>query len=238
MTPHNDGRFNKLNIEYWRGLLSGDDFHGQTLASCIRVIHADIVGVWNLPNKDRVCPFFSSEVVMLCLLGISVPFQQGVQGRNFSSCSGFKWVSQCHVKVSTTFVLWIITGFNEHISIDLRRDLRGLPIITGIGERAIRPLLYVVGFNPFFSTEKIRLVVGYIIDLTFILCRVFNSRNVSPLEVQSAINDFAGSSLKTSIHNDIRSFIKPVPQFESHDNDVIVAKIRDVTLRNCEGVMP
>jgi hypothetical protein len=45
------------DIEYWRSLWSGDVFRGQSLASCIKVIHADIVGVWNLPNKDNVCLF-------------------------------------------------------------------------------------------------------------------------------------------------------------------------------------
>jgi hypothetical protein len=124
--------------------------------------------------------------------------------------------------------------FNEPISIDRRRDLRGLQIITVIGGRALHPLLYVVGFNPFFSKENICLVVGYIIDLLLILCRVFSSRNVSSGEIQSAINNFAGSSLKTSIHNDISSFINTVPQFQYHDNDVIIAKITDLTLRNCD----
>jgi hypothetical protein len=124
--------------------------------------------------------------------------------------------------------------FNELISIDLKRDLRGLTIVTGIGGRAIYPPLYVVGFNPFFSTEKICLLVGYIIDLTLILCRVFSSHNVSPGQVQSAIKTFAGSGLKTSIHNDIRSFITTVPQLQYHDNDVIIAKIRDLTLKNCD----
>ena len=80
-------------------------------------------------------------------------------------------------------------------------------------------------------------MVGYIVDLTLILCRVFRSPgNVLRREVQSAINDFAESSLKTSIHNDISSFITTVPQFQypSHDNDVIIAKIRDLSLRNCD----
>ena len=48
------------DIEYWRGLWSSDDFRGQTLANCIEVIHADIIDVWNLPDKDRVRLFFSS----------------------------------------------------------------------------------------------------------------------------------------------------------------------------------
>ena len=78
-------------------------------------------------------------------------------------------------------------------------------------------------------------MVGYIVDLTLILCRVFRSPgNVSRGDVQSAINNFASSGLKTSIHSDISSFITTVPQFQYHDNDVIIAKIKDLTLRNCD----
>ena len=53
--PLDKGQLNKFDpIEYWDGLASSDDFAGRTLASCVEVIHADIVGVWNLPDKDRV----------------------------------------------------------------------------------------------------------------------------------------------------------------------------------------
>jgi hypothetical protein len=126
--------------------------------------------------------------------------------------------------------------FNKPIFIDLiqkARELRGWPIITRTGGLALHPLLYGVGFNPFFSKEKICLVVGYIVDLTLILCSVFRSPgNVSPGGVQSMIDNFASSSLKTSIHNDISNFIRMVPQFQYHDDDVIIAKIKDLTLRN------
>ena len=50
-----------VDVEYWRGLWSGDDFLGQSHANCIEVIHADIVGVWNLPDEDRVCLFLPSR---------------------------------------------------------------------------------------------------------------------------------------------------------------------------------
>ncbi|KAI0276096.1 hypothetical protein BGY98DRAFT_736516 [Russula aff. rugulosa BPL654] len=164
--------------KYWRGLWSGDDFRGQTLASCIKVIHADIVGVWNLPNKDR---YLSSK------------------------------------------------DFREEISY-LVQDLSGSASTTSRPKTGPAWLTNHHGN----SKENICLVVGYIIDLLLILCRVFSSRNVSPGEVQSAINNFAGSSLKTSIHKDISSFITTVPQFQYHDNDVIIAKITDLTLRNCD----
>ena len=52
-------------IGYWCLLGSSDDFAGQTLADCAEVIHADIVDVWNLPDEDKVCPFFPSWLFYL-----------------------------------------------------------------------------------------------------------------------------------------------------------------------------
>jgi hypothetical protein len=42
---------------YWRDLWVTDDFAGYTLENCLEVIHNDIVGVFDLPDKDRVCRF-------------------------------------------------------------------------------------------------------------------------------------------------------------------------------------
>ncbi len=77
--------------------------------------------------------------------------------------------------------------------------------------------------------------MGYIVDLTLVLCHIFGSHgNMTPSGFRPVIDNFAGSSLKTSIHSDISSFIRTVPQFQYHDNDVIMAKIRDLILRNCD----
>jgi hypothetical protein len=53
------------HIGYWRRLWSSDDFVGQPLANCVEIIHADIVGTWNFPDKDKVCLLFSSVVIVL-----------------------------------------------------------------------------------------------------------------------------------------------------------------------------
>jgi hypothetical protein len=96
-------------------------------------------------------------------------------------------------------------------------------------------LYYIVGFNPLFSNENICLVVGYIVDLTLILCSVFKSPgNVSPSKVQSVMNNFAGSGLKTSLHDEIRSFIGTVPIFKYGDNDVVMEKIIDLIRQYCD----
>ena len=79
-------------------------------------------------------------------------------------------------------------------------------------------------------------MAGYIADLTLILCSVFKfPGNVSCGEVQSVIDNFTGSSLKTSTHVEIRSFFcRTVHQFEEdHDTDIVATKICDLILMNC-----
>jgi len=77
--------------------------------------------------------------------------------------------------------------------------------------------------------------MGYIVDLTVILYGVFGTHgDVSPSGAQSVINNFASSSLKTSIHNDISSFIRTVPHFQYYDKDIVMAKVIDLILQNCD----
>jgi hypothetical protein len=97
-------------------------------------------------------------------------------------------------------------------------------------------LHHTVRFNAMSSNENICLVMGYIVDLTLILCRVFRSSgNVSPNEVQSVMNNFANSSLKTSIHAQIYRFIESMTRLEYHDDDAVVAKIIDLIKQNSNG---
>jgi hypothetical protein len=77
------------HIGYWHRLGSSEVFAGQTLANCVEVIRSDIVGVWNLPDMDRVCLFFPVVIAVLCL-GRSVLVKQGVRSWYFSSYPGSK----------------------------------------------------------------------------------------------------------------------------------------------------
>jgi hypothetical protein len=87
-----------------------------------------------------------------------------------------------------------------------------------------------------FRNEYICLVVAYIVDLTLILCKVFGCHgDVSRSDVQSIMDDFASSSPKTNIHDEICSFLGTVHQFEYQDNDVVLAKIIDLIRRNCDS---
>jgi hypothetical protein len=97
-------------------------------------------------------------------------------------------------------------------------------------------LHHVFDLNPFFRDEHICLVVAYIVDLTLILCGIFDRHgSVSPSGVQSIMNDFASSSPTTSIHAEISRFLKTVHRFEFQDKDVVLAKIIDLIRQNCDS---
>ena len=42
-------------LGYWRNLWSNFDFADQPLKSCVNIIHVDIVEIWNLFDRLRVC---------------------------------------------------------------------------------------------------------------------------------------------------------------------------------------
>jgi hypothetical protein len=73
--------------------------------------------------------------------------------------------------------------------------------------------------------------MGYIVDLTFILCHVFRSgKDVSADLVQSEIRNFARSDYKNEIHHNIREFVTavPVPARMHLERDVFMERIIDL----------
>ncbi len=88
--------------------------------------------------------------------------------------------------------------------------------------------------NPLSSKENICCVMGYIVDLTVVLSSIFESTgDVSPGGVQSVIKDLVDSGRKTSIHTEIRSFVRAAPAFTYHGHDLIMEKIIDLNTQFC-----
>ena len=75
----------------------------------------------------------------------------------------------------------------------------------------------------------------YIVDLTVILHRLFlSTRRVYTKEVQSAVKDYAESSSRMQIHEDIRSYITSTQTYLSsyQDRDLAMEKIIDLIEQN------
>lgn len=74
--------------------------------------------------------------------------------------------------------------------------------------------------------------MAYIADLTVILHGLLTTRSVSARKVQSAVKDYAKSSSRNRIHEDIRNFVAQAP-LTYQDKDIIVEKIIDLIKQNC-----
>jgi hypothetical protein len=102
---------NRFPLGYWRNLCSSLDFTGQSLESCVDIIHVDIIALWNLYDKKRV----SSPQLPRCFSCSteSVSVQQPIQDeyvshrQRFGSASWLRTaeVSILHSNVSTSIKL-------------------------------------------------------------------------------------------------------------------------------------
>ncbi len=78
--------------------------------------------------------------------------------------------------------------------------------------------------------------MAYIVDLTVILHGLFvSARSVSATKVQSAVKDYAKSSSRSRIHDDIRSFVTEILfTYQTYQKkDTITEKIIDLIEQNC-----
>jgi len=84
------------------------------------------------------------------------------------------------------------------------------------------------------SNENICCMMGYIVDLTAILCALFTSPgDVTTNGVQSAVRDFVDSGCKSTIHADISSFIAAEPALMYFERDVVMEKVIDLIKQFC-----
>ncbi|KAH8979846.1 hypothetical protein EDB92DRAFT_1902620 [Lactarius akahatsu] len=169
-------------VGYWRSLGTSQDFNDQALASCVNVIHDDIINVWNFDDKEGY-----------------------LLSRDFMARM-------------------------SHLVGDLAGPSAISPDLNGI---VVTMAQWMNGPYQNKNNRNIRCIMAYIVDLTVILYGLFSSaRSVSGTEVQSAVKDFAKSSVRSQIHDHIRSFITQIP-FTYQNKDTIMEVIIDLIKQNC-----
>ncbi|KAI0293728.1 hypothetical protein B0F90DRAFT_1821856 [Multifurca ochricompacta] len=88
--------------------------------------------------------------------------------------------------------------------------------------------------NTLLQYRNICCIMGYIVDLTVILHKLFGyGHDVSPNDVQSIIERHGTSGDKNQIHDDIRRFIKETPAFTYRKKDLIMERIVDLIAQFC-----
>ncbi|KAI9438752.1 hypothetical protein H4582DRAFT_195796 [Lactarius indigo] len=117
-------------------------------------------------------------------------------------------------------------------------DLAGLPAFSPVldSNGTATPMAQWMNDQYQNNNRNIRCIMAYIVDLTVILYGLFVSgRSVSETKVQSAVKNYAESSSRSRIHDDIRSFVTEVPSaYQTYQKkDTIMEKIIDLIKQNC-----
>ncbi|KAJ7824469.1 hypothetical protein B0H14DRAFT_3145708 [Mycena olivaceomarginata] len=196
---------NQVKIDgYWRGLASSTNFAGWSLQSCLTVIHRDITDSWNFHDPQDLLntPEFSRKIETLVQL-----------------------VTPDDMKATSL----------------LCRNLENIQTLVALGlgatlAAATGPAIVAVGLSVWFinwaaqmyqkTPETLRCLMGYIVDLTLFLDRLFLvvlARPFLPLtekEIDLALENYRNSGLGI-VHREIRQYILQANKAEEKVKELI-----------------
>jgi len=175
--------------KYWQGLASSTSFSNSTLKQCLSAIHIDITSSWNFHDPEKLLNSeeFQEKITKLV---------QSVVPETVSDLAS--WFSQSIGTVNNS--LNVASAF---------ASVMALPIAAiGLTGMAIKWVNDIYQATP----EVLRCLMGYIVDLTLIMDRLFLDilpqkppRQLSAELVDMALETYKISSA-LSIHNEIREY--------------------------------
>lgn len=179
--------------KYWNGLASGIHFSNQNIWTCLQVIHIDIVNVWNIRGLNQV---FLSEFFLKAIAEVVDDLsKEHDQGRR----SGRSRENQ-----TLAYLL---------------SQAAGTAVAAGPAAVLVAPMAAAAAvaawiYGIFRSGPTIiRCFMGYIVDLTIILQRVFRisvedeNGIIDTQRIKDIVEVFDKSQAKKNIHADIRAFV-------------------------------
>lgn len=111
---------------YWCRLWSSDDFRGKTLADCIEVIHADIVGTWNFLDTDEYLSSkgFKAEISYV-VQDLSGSPMTTLTRPNCTQGMGATWLNRRYTNSEETTCLCLVAGYIVDLTLILCRVFTG-----------------------------------------------------------------------------------------------------------------
>ncbi|KDQ56951.1 hypothetical protein JAAARDRAFT_47669 [Jaapia argillacea MUCL 33604] len=208
-----------LNHKYWRGLASGAQFLGKTLEPCLQALHSDIVAVWNFSD---VGPYLET---MAFKANVSKVVQDLADPEIPNPNDALMDVTS---KVAS--VMGAVTTFAHPGAVVVA------PVVVGV-------LFAKWVYGVYKVTPSIvRCLMGYIVDLTIVMQRLFlliNPADSAPLTqviVDSTLEGYDKSREKMEVHNQIREFVRDASIFRGMGKDRVFEQV--VTLINKHSPRP
>ncbi|KDQ56679.1 hypothetical protein JAAARDRAFT_194652 [Jaapia argillacea MUCL 33604] len=194
--------------KYWRGLASGAQFLGKTLEPCLQALHSDIVAVWNFSNvgaylETTVFKGNVSKVVQ----DLADPETPNPNDALMS------------VAPKVPAAMGAVAAFAHPAAVVVA------PVIVGV---VFAKWVYGI----YRATPGIiRCLMGYIVDLTIVMQRLFwlthpaDSAPLTKEKVDSTLEEYDNSNEKMEVHNRIVRFVSDAGIFRGMGKDRIFEEV-------------
>ncbi|KAG2356376.1 hypothetical protein BDR07DRAFT_1364291 [Suillus spraguei] len=186
---------------YWKALASATKFKGCRTWDCLRVLHIDIIGVWNFhdPHGYLHSPKFMELIVTMVDQVEAGPIANPIRNINI----GLAVVS------TITAVVAALAG-------------PAAPIVVSIAVGAVLARWVYDVYQ--VSHVVLRHFMSYIVHLTLVLQTLYllsGSQEVTCRVIKLAVNCYTGSPMSTGVHTQIQEYDGQLTILERADSDVL-----------------
>ncbi|KAE9387343.1 hypothetical protein BT96DRAFT_927670 [Gymnopus androsaceus JB14] len=210
-----DGSIAVGKAKYWKGLASSANFPGNTLATCLGVIHTDILVVWDF--EDPLMHLRSTEFKALMFQLVDDLADQGTPDPNKGLSIGLSMVGTIAGIVSA------LAGPAAPIVIPIAASLVLAKWVFDVYQR---------------SHDTLRRLMAYIIDLILIMQNIFwlvainGNTKISRRLTKLAFKSYAESAVKAQVHLEIENYVNGAGVLDRGDRDNALTKVIELLNRN------
>ncbi|KIL61356.1 hypothetical protein M378DRAFT_180096 [Amanita muscaria Koide BX008] len=214
--------------KYWSGLASGFHFRNSTIWHCLKVIHTDIINVWNIRGLNQV--YLELAIHTVRLTGYDkYLLSDGFRGK-ISIIVG-------ELRPDVPGQRWKSTNLAELLTVAGDKVVSAGPAAVVMAPVAAAVALAAWVHEIYKQAPHIiRCFMGYIVDLTIIMQTLFKipaqdrDGNIETTRVEEILDNFAASPIKDTVHDEIRVFVDGLrSRFEK---DAIIEKIDSLIYSN------
>ncbi|KAI5984632.1 hypothetical protein EDD15DRAFT_2533113 [Pisolithus albus] len=170
---------------FWRTLASSPSFPGHTIRECLRVIHTDIVSIWNFHDQSGHLGSESFQEVMVSMVGT-------IDESPRPSCSdSYDTITQDTAPLEPPTIV---------------------PFATGLASARWADDIYYYQMNNLHQSFMAYIVdLIHILEILFTLTANDNQWNLTRRAIQIAFNAYHYSKMRRYAHAQIRAFDSKVP---------------------------
>ncbi|KAI6146383.1 hypothetical protein BKA82DRAFT_4514950 [Pisolithus tinctorius] len=187
--------------KYWSALGTSANFPGHTIQDCFRVIHNDIVAVWNFYDP---CQYLNNEKFREAMIsmveGVDTPAESN------PNLSHSNTLCRLRSPIPLMALAPVIPPFNAHVTIGKR--------VRKTYKRIFTTFQVSTKSDPFRQRAPTKFI-AYIVDLTHVLEILFSltadmrAEKLTRTAIKVAYNAYLESEWMTHTHTDIRHFQCP-----------------------------